>query len=62
METSIKEAGGRVTQHILNKTSALKVYAHLDLISTKLPIVKDLIEINIHASTDELEQYEDGSR
>jgi hypothetical protein len=32
------------------------------LISTKLPIVKDLIEIVIHASTDELEQYEGGSR
>ena len=30
--------------------------------STKLPVVKDLIEIVVHASTDDLEQYEDGSR
>ena len=44
------------------KPKRLKVYARLDLISTKLPIVKDLIEIVIHASTDNLEQYEDGSR
>ena len=44
------------------KPKRLKVYARLDLISTKLPIVKELIEIFIHASTDELEQYEDGSR
>ena len=34
----------------------------LDLISTKLPIVKGLIEIVIHASTNGLEQYENGSR
>jgi hypothetical protein len=29
----------------LMKPKRLKVYAHLGLISTKLPIVKDLIEI-----------------
>ena len=34
----------------------------LELISTKLPIVKDLIEILIHTSIDELERYADGSR
>ena len=43
------------------KSKRLKVYARSELISTKLPIVKDLIEICIHASIDELEQYEDGS-
>jgi hypothetical protein len=32
------------------------------VISTKLPIVKDLIEIVIHVYTDEPEQYKDGSR
>jgi hypothetical protein len=32
------------------------------MISTKLPIVKDLTEIGVHASTDEPEQYKDGSR
>jgi hypothetical protein len=51
-----------ITTDKVNETSA-KVYARLELISTKLPIVKDLFfEIVIHASIDELEQYEDGSR
>ena len=34
----------------------LKLYNRLAVISTKLPIVKDLIEIFIHASIVELEQ------
>ncbi len=34
----------------------------LEFISTKWPIVKDLIEILIHTSIDKLERYEDGSR
>ena len=44
------------------KPKRLKVYARVGLTSTKLPIVKDLIEIVVYSSTDELEQHEDGSR
>ena len=45
------------------KPKRLKVYARLGLISTKLPIVKDLIEIITHGPMYHVpEQYEDGSR
>ena len=43
------------------KPKRLKVYARLGLISTKLSLVKDLIEIVIHTYIARLEQYENGS-
>ena len=48
--------------HLVDETYALKVYARLGLISTKLSIVKDLIEIVIRTFIARLEQYENGSK
>ncbi len=44
------------------KPKRLKVYARSGSISTKLPIVKDLIEIVIRTFIARLEQYENGSK